>query len=257
MTTTITFKEFLTLQESVNDQYLFKCVFMAGGSASGKSFVANSMFKGTPVRFVSSDKFFEWQLKKHDLPIAVSKENPEQFAQQMDVRDIAKKYTKSALTAYINGMLPLVIDGTGKSASKIAEQKQLLEATGYDTAMVFVNTSKEVALQRNQERERTLPYDIVVGAWNAAQQNIMNFRSLFGSNKFLEIDNSEYLDGPALQRFKMSVAKQALRILASPLQNKTGKKILELLRQTNGKYLQDLTPDQYMSIMGNIESYRT
>ena len=44
----------------------------------------------------------------------------------------------------------------------IAKQKADLESIGYDCYMIFVNTSLDVALERNIERERTVPEDIVI-----------------------------------------------------------------------------------------------
>ena len=55
-------------------------------------------------------------------------------------------------TNYIEGRLGLIIDGTGKDFEKITRQARNLEALGYDTHMIFVNTSLDVALQRNAER---------------------------------------------------------------------------------------------------------
>ena len=53
--------------------------------------------------------------------------------------------------------LGIIIDGTGKDIGKIGRQKKLLDQLGYETMMIFVNTSLEVAQQRNKERRRTLP----------------------------------------------------------------------------------------------------
>ena len=53
---------------------------------------------------------------------------------------------------YIEGRLGLIIDGTGKDFEKITRRARNLEALGYDTHMIFVNTSLDVALQRNAER---------------------------------------------------------------------------------------------------------
>ena len=50
----------------------------------------------------------------------------------------------------------MIIDGTGDDFKKIAAEKKELEAVGYDTYMIFVNTTLEVALQRNENRDRVL-----------------------------------------------------------------------------------------------------
>ena len=63
---------------------------------------------------------------------------------------------------------------------------------GYDCYMVFVNTSLKVAKQRNKERTRRLPEDILVKSWKDVQKNLGAFQSLFGSN-FVIVDNSKFL----------------------------------------------------------------
>ena len=46
--------------------------------------------------------------------------------------------------------------------------------------MIFVNTSEDVAQERNQQRSRTLARDEVTRMWNEVQKNIGAFQSLFG-----------------------------------------------------------------------------
>ena len=53
---------------------------------------------------------------------------------------------------YIEQRLGQVIDGTGKDFEKIQRQAASLKQLGYDTYMIFVNTSEEVAQERNQAR---------------------------------------------------------------------------------------------------------
>ena len=49
----------------------------------------------------------------------------------------------------------LVIDATGRDYNVINRQRSMLQMLGYDTYMIFVNTSLEVALQRNRVRTRS------------------------------------------------------------------------------------------------------
>ena len=97
--------------------------------------------------------------------------------------------TAARLEGYVRGRLGVIIDGTGHKYHSIAKKKQRFEDLGYDTYMVFVNTSLEVALKRNSERDRVVPEKIVRDSWNDVQQNLGGFKSLFGRN-FLIVDNS-------------------------------------------------------------------
>jgi len=65
-----------------------------------------------------------------------------------------------------------------------------LQQLGYESHMIFVNTSLDVALERNQKRDRTLPEPIVVKSWNAVQKNIGKFSQLF-KNRFIILDNND------------------------------------------------------------------
>ena len=56
--------------------------------------------------------------------------------------------------------------------------------------MVFVNTSLEVALERNRKRERTVPEYITKKSWQGVQQNIGSFQRIFSPNKMLIVDNN-------------------------------------------------------------------
>ena len=58
--------------------------------------------------------------------------------------------------------------------------------------MVFVNTTLEVAQQRNAFRARKLPRKIVDTIWKDVQKNMGKFQSVFKQN-FTIIDNSEDL----------------------------------------------------------------
>ena len=56
--------------------------------------------------------------------------------------------------------------------------------------MVFVNTSLDVALERNATRTRTVPKDITIKSWNAVQNNIGRFQNMFGSGQMIIVDNN-------------------------------------------------------------------
>ena len=48
--------------------------------------------------------------------------------------------------------------------------------------MVFVNTDLDVALDRNQLRDRVLPPKLLEDSWKQVQANIGKFNGLFGNN---------------------------------------------------------------------------
>ena len=65
-----------------------------------------------------------------------------------------------------------------------------LKKLGYDTYMLFINTTLEVAQQRNAQRDRKLPEKLVKKIWTDVQKNMGKFQGLFKGN-FKIIDNSD------------------------------------------------------------------
>jgi len=181
-----------TLEEGINDPGIFKAVFLAGGPGSGKSFiVGRTALTSFGLRVVNSDPAFERALDKSGL----DKGNPDDVFSDLgqQVRGKAKALTAAQQAGYMRGRLALVVDGTGKDYDKIKKQKDKLEAMGYETAMIFVNTDLDTALNRNRLRARSLPDNEVESMWKGVQGNIGKFQSAFKEKMFV-IDNSDGAD---------------------------------------------------------------
>jgi len=175
------------LREGVYDPGIFKAFFLAGGPGSGKTFVTRSAFGGTGLKLVNSDSAFERGLKKAGLSLKMP--DQEEYFRNI-VRAKAKMTTATQLDTYMQGRLGLVIDATGRDLNVINTQKRLLDQIGYDSYMIFVNTSLEVALERNQNRPRSIPEYIVTNSWNGVQRNIGQFQRIFSPNRMLIVDNN-------------------------------------------------------------------
>ena len=131
--------------EGVYDPNIFKAIFLAGGPGSGKSYVAGKTIRGQGLKVVNSDDAFEALLKKSGLSLQM----PDKEADLRDpIRDRAKRITAARQKNYLEGRLGLIIDGTARDYDRIAKQSNELKQLGYDTYMVFVNTSLNVAKQR-------------------------------------------------------------------------------------------------------------
>ena len=236
-----TFESFL--QEGVNDPSILKAFFMAGGPGSGKSYVAKELFAlpksddfGTVsydngLKLVNSDAAFEILLKKAGIDMAnlmsMKDGSEDSWDQAMALRDRAKKLTKGTQEMYIEGRLGMIIDGTGKNYKKIEGQVERLRGLGYDCYMVFVNTSLEVALERNAARARKLPQDMVTKMWDEVQQNLGKFQRLFKAKRFEIVDNSQYGDSTPIDL----VSKEIRKFLKQPVSNPIGKQWMEAEKQ--------------------------
>ena len=191
-------KTFNELQEGVYDPNILKAFFLAGGPGSGKSYVVKRTTGGLGMKILNSDDHFERLLKQAGLD---AKMPPEEKQPRDVARDRAKEMTKKQRKNYLFGRLGLIIDGTGKNYDKLAYQARELEGLGYDTHMIFVNTSLDVALQRNKERDRSIPEPDAVTMWNAVQRNIGKFSNFFKGN-FIIIDNNDKDEDVIQQVFK-------------------------------------------------------
>ena len=196
----ISFQSFV--QEGVFDPGIFKAIFLAGGPGSGKSYVAGKTTGGLGLKLINSDDTLEKLLKKHNVPLDFATMSPDMTDKKDMLRGRAKELTfgqlrvkgykgKGALDHYIAGRLGLIIDGTGRDFDDIHRQASYLKRMGYDTYMIFVNTSEQVAQQRNLERPRKLKPEMVKQMWLAVQQNIGKFQAYFRPSNFIVVDNNK------------------------------------------------------------------
>jgi len=237
------------IEEGVFDPGILKAVFTAGGPGSGKSFVAdmlmgardlepphqtyfekNTSYLPSGIKYVNSDILFERGLKKMGI-------NPKDLAdieglpsdelwdiiqgdEPQCIRNIAKGQLAVKRAFYEGGRLGVLVDGTGREYEKIARQKEKMEKLGYDTAMVFVNTSEEVAQQRNAGRDRQLPEKTITDLWNAVQNNLKAYAQLFG-NDFTIVMNDKPGAPPD------AAVKAVKDFVNAPIENKLGKAWIE------------------------------
>ena len=206
-------KTYNDLQEGLNDPNIFKAFFLAGGPGSGKSYVVRKTTGGTGLQVVNSDDAFERYLEMAGL----SKKMPSSEEKPRDVeRARAKKVTKARQGGYIEGRLGLIIDGTGKDYDKIAAQSIKLKQLGYDTHMIFVNTSLDTALERNAKRDRSVPESLAIKSWKEVQGNIGKFSQHFRQN-FIVVDNNDATEDvmtPVFKQIKGLLRKKVTSPLA-------------------------------------------
>ena len=179
---------FIDLQEGPNDPGIFKAIFLAGGPGSGKGYVAQQLgLQARGLKVINSDDAFEYLMRKRKL----SFDMPPQEQPDRDVaRQRAKDLTNKRQDIYLDGRLGIIIDGTAKDPNKMAKLKAELESIGYQTMMVFVNTSLRTALQRNLLRDRKVPTDIVTQSHKQVQTNKDTLSDVFAPN-YVEVNNDD------------------------------------------------------------------
>ena len=198
------------LLEGVYDPGIFKAFFLAGGAGSGKSYSAekatgsaagkfqwdDSISKLTPgkvgpygLKVVNSDEQLEYGLMKAKMSANMKAYTSGEIERKELIRTKAKKVTAKREQLWIQGRLGLIIDGTAKDLTKLGIKKKALEDVGYDTYMIFVNTSLDVAIQQNNSRSRKLPDQIIRDTWNEVQGIKDSLANLFPGG-FVEIVNN-------------------------------------------------------------------
>ena len=180
------------MTEGVDDPAIFKAVFLAGGPGSGKSFIVGKT--GLPalgLKVINSDDAYEAAMKKAGMEMS-----PDNIfsVKGQDIRGRAKALTGKKQARYLMGRLGVVVDGTGKDFAKVKKQAQAMEQLGYDTAMIFVNTDLDTAINRDKARERTIGEKEVTKYWKEVQRNIGAFQTFFGKKDMLIVDNSDGKD---------------------------------------------------------------
>ena len=225
------------LVEGVNDPGIFKAIFLAGGPGSGKTYIAKGLFgiperlniSQTGMKMVNSDKELKYLLNKFGFGTDLDSLPDEVFSNLTNpkdpkysgLRNFAKDLTAERRRLYQNGRLGMIIDGTGDDYKKIAMEKAELEKIGYQTYMIFVNTTLEVALERNENRDRVLPEKIVSDSHKEVNRNIGAFQGLFGSGNFMIVDNNEFkTEVQATKRFNMLVKKGLSKFVKAPIKSK-------------------------------------
>lgn len=221
------------IEEGVYDPGILKAVFLAGGPGSGKSFIANQLFgvfadsfSFEGLKTVNSDKYFEFLLKKRGISTDLAKLTKQQFLQVTtganSERELAKLKRDKAYEYWLAGRLGLIIDGTADDPQKLFKHVEGLRDLGYDVSMVFVNTSLDKAIERNNNRDRKLPVKLVTDIWNQVQKSIQVYKNFFGDN-FVEILNDKDSAPGQPADIHPEIERKVRTLVTKPVQNPIGK----------------------------------
>ena len=184
------FQQYIT--EGVYDPAIFKAFFLAGGPGSGKSWVSARALSGMGLKVINSDNAFTRLLGKEQMSLKFADHTPAEIEKRDNIRSKSKAIAGMQLSMALEGRLGLIIDSTARDVEKIQQQAQNLRSIGYDIHMVFVNTTLEVALDRNRNRPRKLPDAIVIQSHKQIQKNMGRLQRVFGHRNFLIVDNNKH-----------------------------------------------------------------
>ena len=152
---------------------LFKAIFVTGGPGSGKDIIIK---EGIP----------EARAVEMDLSQASNILNDKKALSEQS-RDIRREAVRNRL--------PLIVNGTADKMEEILSIKESLEDIGYETMMVYVDTTNEISQQRNSTLKRMIAEEVRLEKWKKAQVSKALFFNVFEDfNLFKNNDDKENLE---------------------------------------------------------------
>ena len=158
-----------------------KAIFMAGPAGAGKTFTLNKLgVKGFTM--INVDEDYEVLLKKELGKEDFASMSPEELSIAGKLMGKARVTTREKETQAIKSLQNIIIDGTGAASRPLLKKKEELETRGYETFMIMIYVSPMTSLERNSERERSLPTSAVLKSWQGLVSNIETYKQAFGDN---------------------------------------------------------------------------
>ena len=174
------------LHESVNHG-MFKAIFISGGPGSGKDIIIREAIAQQNAVEITSTTTISILNDKHKL----------------------YEFSRDSRREAIRQRQPLIITGTTNEQYNILTIREELEELGYETMMVFVNTSDESSRKRNEGHERMMAESVRKERWEVTQLVAEKFNQEF--KKYLEFDNS--IDLNEANEFETSEKEEDISII--------------------------------------------
>ena len=212
------------LHENYN-RGLNKAIFVTGGPGSGKDIVIR-------------ESIAEWKCKEF---------NYVQIQRCFESEHIKKR-------------LPVIINGPAEDLNSISSIKQILESLGYDTMMVFVDTTNQASQERNQKLSRMMVESVRESKWNTAQENKNLFHNMFES--FIHFDNSGDIDSieeditRTYQNINIFLDEQSTEYLSYDWFKKHGKLNVDNMFKVNEDVKKDSKQIQKSTVVKYNPDYR-
>lgn len=125
-----------------------KALLTMGLPGAGKSFVIASNYNSGDYRLIDPDEIKKEKADYND-------KNPSVY------HEWSKKVARLRMEEAIFNNENLIIDGTGTNVERMVKTIQNLQAQGYKVEVVYVKVKLATSLQRNRERARNVPENVI------------------------------------------------------------------------------------------------
>ena len=149
---------------------MFKAVFVTGGPGSGKDIILRESIPENRAVEINLIQAFDYLADKQKLS------------------EKTEDYRRNA----IRSRKPLIINGPADKQNEMFWVKEELEELGYDTLMVFVETSNEASKSRNEKLTKMIAESTRQVKWKQAQDSKNDYQNKF--EHFISLNNSGSLE---------------------------------------------------------------
>jgi predicted kinase len=218
------------LFEGINDKGIFKCLFLGGLPAAGKSTFIERLIKRCDIlpKVLDFDTFYEYLSNKHDVDISVEKSKD---GEAKALRQDARNLTKASLNLYMQGMLPLIVDTTAISQIDLGQRMMILQQHGYDLAMVYLQEDLDVKLERAKNRKRGVDPQIIIDNHKHESKRINELFEYMTRHDYMF-----HLSNPKSRDYDHIFIELANDFFHAPVKNEVGLNKIRMLKDAKLKY---------------------
>lgn len=196
----------------INEQYnrgSYKAIFVTGGPGSGKDLIIREA-------------------------IAESKIVEHNYTQILNILGDKQKLSIKSNNLRMESIRthqPIIINGSATDLDTIAYIKEELEELGYETMMVFVETSNEFSQQRNSTLKRMVAESVRYDKWNTSLTNVDAFYEMF--DNYISFHNSDVVEhieegvDDVYKHTTMFLEQSIAKSVSKPILNKSKKLLFD------------------------------
>ena len=204
----------------------FKALFLVGGPGSGKDFLIHSTLNEFSLKELSMDRVFTAIVKETNID-------------------------------ELSNFPSVIINGNADNADKVIVTKAILEAMGYDTAMIYVYSTNESSKNRNDFRisrgSKTFSEEVRLEKYNNSISNMKQYLEMFesfvlydNSNNFITADQEKKLE---ITSWLTELTDTVSGFLSKDPSNESAlqwiqERVLEVGRSSTANFASTLTPGQ-------------